>query len=193
MEEVEEDQIINQNNVFTVTEQIIQWMSATLNMGILHGTSKRMNSSTCNLNVKIDSLQNNNQEESVRNSLTNDQVQRLIQLLESSTIHGINQIQRHNNETARTKISTKGKNPWILNTSATNHVTYLKNQFTILYKIKPINIKLLNGSLISAPYFETIQIFEQFIIFNFLYVPKFSFNIIFVLTKDLNCKLIYSL
>ena len=44
-EKAMEDQIINQNNVFIVTEQIIQWMSVTLNMGILHGTNRRMNSS----------------------------------------------------------------------------------------------------------------------------------------------------
>jgi len=46
----------------------------------------------CNLNVKNDSLQNNSQEETGRNSFSVDQMERLLQLLESSTTtnHGIN-------------------------------------------------------------------------------------------------------
>jgi len=150
---------------------------------------------TCNLNVKSDYLQSNNQEETRRSSFTTDQVKKLLQLLESSISHGINKIQRYNSKTTTTKIPTKGKNSWILSTSATNHVTYLKNQFTVLYKIKPINIKLPNGSLITAHYTGTIQISKQFIIYNVLYVPEFSFKKIVVhkLIKDLNSKLIFPL
>jgi len=71
---------------------------------------------------------------------------------------------RYSNETTTPETQVKGQNSWILNTSATNHVTYLKEHFTAIYKIIPINIKLPNGSFIIAHYAGIVQI--QYFIYN---------------------------
>jgi len=114
----------------------------------------------------------------------------LLQLLDDSPKHNINQIQGHD-ITSETQL--EGKNSWILDTGATDHVTYNKRNFITFYKIKPVNINLPNGSSIKACHAGTVQFSNDLIIFNVLYILEFSFNIIFVhrLIEDINYKLTF--
>ena len=73
-------------------------------------------------------------------------------------------------------------------------MTHDISQFSSFYKIKPITVKLPNNSTVIAEFAGTKIFSESFIIFNVLYIPEFSFNIISIQTliKDSNCKLIFS-
>jgi len=104
----------------------------------------------------------------------------------------VSHIQSFNNS-ASTHKNQQGK-VWILDTGATNHVTHDLSQFSSFYKIKPITIRLPNNSTIVDEFAGTKIFSDSLIIFNVLYIPEFSFNIISVqtLTKDSNCKLIFS-
>jgi len=81
-----------------------------------------------------------------------------------------------------------------LDTGATDHVAQNRENFSTFFRIKPVNIKLPNNSIVTANFAGTIQFSTQLILFNVLYVPEFSFNLISVQTliKDLNCKLRFS-
>jgi len=82
----------------------------------------------------------------------------------------------------------------ILDTGATDYVTFTKDHFVTFHKIKPICIKLPNSSTVTAHFARTIQFSENFTIFNVFYIPDFSFNLIFVQTliKDLDYVLTFS-
>jgi len=66
-----------------------------------------------------------------KNPFTADQIQRLLELLETSksSDHIINQIQRYTGESLASETKTKSKISWILDTGATDHVTHIKNHF----------------------------------------------------------------
>ena len=106
--------------------------------------------------------------------------------------HTISHIQSFNNN-ASTHKHQQGK-LWILDTGATNHVTYDLNQLSVFYKIKPITVKLPNNSTVVAEFAGTKNFSDSLVLFNVLYIPEFSFNLISVQTliKDLNCKLNFS-
>ena len=63
--------------------------------------------------------------------------------------------------------------------------------FSSYHKIKPIQIKLPNGSQVEAHIRGTILFSPTFILFNVLYVPNFNYNLVSVsqLTDTLNCSL----
>jgi len=92
------------------------------------------------------------------------------------------------------KESQTSKFYWILNTGATNHVTFDKMLFVSLYKIKPICIKFPNNYHVTTTYAGTIKFIGNLIIFNVLYILDFAFNLIFVqcLIDNLDCQLIFS-
>jgi len=105
----------------------------------------------------------------------------------------VNQVQRKDSNTSN-YTTQQGSISWILDTGATDHVTYTKEHFIAFHKIKPICIKLPNSSTVTAHFAGTVQFSENFIIFNVLYIPEFTFNLISVQTliKDLNCVLTFS-
>ena len=105
--------------------------------------------------------------------------------------HNINQIQRH--ATSFDKES-QGKDHHALDTGATDHVAQNKGCFTTFFKIRPANIKLPNNSNVTVNFAGIVLFSEKLILFNVLYVSKFSFNLISVQTliKDLNCNMIFS-
>ena len=68
----------------------------------------------------------------------------------------------------------KGKNnekSWVLDTVATDHVNYSINNFLTFRRINPIRISLLNGSHVVVYYDGTVALFENFFLYNVLYVP----------------------
>jgi len=61
--------------------------------------------------------------------------------------------------------SSDGKNrnnTWILDTGATNHVTFDAFNFMVFRKIRPTCIKLPNGAHIFAHYDGIMKLFENF-------------------------------
>ncbi|XP_058783503.1 uncharacterized protein LOC131658196 [Vicia villosa] len=83
---------------------------------------------------------------------------------------------------------------FVLDTGATDHVCFTQNYFQCLKQIKPITIKLPNGSLVTTKFSGTIKFTDSFYITDVLYMPEFSFNLISVpkLTKTLNCQLMFT-
>jgi len=63
-----------------------------------------------------------------KNHFTADQIQRLVQLLNTSKSldDNINQIQMYISEPPTSETKTKGKVYWILDTGDTDHVTHIK-------------------------------------------------------------------
>jgi len=170
--EVEEGPIMKDDSVHIVIKQIIQWMNATLDMDILHGI---------NIGHISLSLQSNHKErecaelwkERKEHWETEDQIQKLLQLLDSSSYHNINQIQGQSGENFNSETQQKSTNSWILDTGATDHVTYNKRYFITFYKIKHVNVKLPNGTYVKAYNAGLVQFSNDFIIFNVLYIPNF--------------------
>ena len=151
----------------------------------------------CNLNVNPESQKSSDhtpEEGAASTTLSIEQIQRLLKLLDDKDEpkHTVSHIQSFSNS-ALTHKNQQGKT-WILDTGATNHVTHDLSQFSSFYKIKPITIILPNNSTVIAEFVGTKNFSYSLIIFNVLYIPEFSFNIIFVQTliKDSNCKLIFS-
>ncbi|MDV3145744.1 MAG: hypothetical protein Q8736_02580, partial [Sweet potato little leaf phytoplasma] len=90
---------------------------------------------------------------------------------------------------------SKGNNTcnWIIDTGATDHVTFNLAAFTSFKKIKPVLVKLPNGSQVFANVAGTVFFTPRLYLVDVLYIPSFTFNLISVskLTNYLTCKLIF--
>ena len=157
------------------------------------GNQEKRDQQVCNLNIKEDSVDKQFVKDETVKEFTTEQMQKLLRLLNDyeDTGHNINQMKKDANGTNK---KPQGKNLWILDTGATDHVAHNKDCFTTFFKIKPVKIKLPNNSDVIMYFAGTIQFFDNLILFNVLYVPEFYFNRISVQTliKDLNCNLIFS-
>jgi len=89
---------------------------------------------------------------------TPEQTQKLLQFIEHTekSGHSINKVQRKDSNTSN-YTTQQGSISWILDTDATDHVTYTKEHFVSFHKIKPIFIKLPNSSTITAHFDMTVQ------------------------------------
>lgn len=77
-------------------------------------------------------------------------------------------------------------NLWILNTGATNHITHSIKSFSSYHQITPINVTLPNSFKISAKITGTIQLTEDMVLEDVLFIPEFAFDLFFV-TKLISC------
>jgi len=66
---------------------------------------------------------------------------------------------------------------WLLDTGATDHITFLRNIFINFQKIKPIKIRLLNGWYAHANNAGTVRITKNLIIYDVFYISSFTLNI----------------
>lgn len=73
----------------------------------------------------------------------------------------------------------------------TDQITHNKENFITLYKIKLMNVKFPNNSCVIAFFTRIIQFSEKLIIFNVLYILKFSLNLISIQTLIKDCKIIF--
>jgi histone deacetylase 1/2 len=75
-----------------------------------------------------------------------------------------------------------GKHPnlWILDTRATNHISFHLANFTSYQSIVPISVSLPNGSHLTASVSGTIVISPSLTLYNVLYIPNFHVNLISV-------------
>lgn len=69
---------------------------------------------------------------------------------------------------------------WILDTGATNHICHTLSKFHSYKRIKPILIKLSNGSNVITQYSGTVYFSDHLYLIDVLYVPSFRFNLISV-------------
>jgi len=87
-----------------------------------------------------------------------------------------------------------GRNYWILDLGATDHVCSSLSEFTLYKSIKPIPISLPNGHHVFAKYFGTVIFNHKFYLIDVLCVPQLSFNLVSTskLSLNMNCSLIFS-
>lgn len=80
-------------------------------------------------------------------------------------------------------------NSWVLDSGATDHVCFSKTNFQCLKQIRPILVKLPNGSQIQTNLAGTIHFSDQVYLTDVLYIPSFTFNLISVskLIVNLHC------
>ena len=94
-----------------------------------------------------------------------------------------------------THLSSRPDGPWILDSGASDHICFSLAHFVNYKRIKPIQIKMPNGSSVFAQFSGTVEFSPHFYLINVLFVPSFSFNLISVskLISTLHCSLIFSL
>jgi len=109
----------------------------------------------------------------------------------------VNQIGTFNNKgsvlSITCSVSKTSQDEWILDSSATDHVTAFPPLFSLCKKINPIMVRILTGHTVTATYACRIQ-FSQFLYLeDILYIPNFQFNLISVskLISSLPCKLTF--
>ena len=80
---------------------------------------------------------------------------------------------------------------WILDTGATDHVCYSLDNFQCFKTIKPVCVKLPDGSHVTATIAGSVFFSNSLYLSDVLYIPQFTFNLISVpkLTVALQCQL----
>ncbi|XP_072078038.1 uncharacterized protein [Arachis hypogaea] len=91
-------------------------------------------------------------------------------------------------------ISKQKCKSWVIDTGATNHVSYTLDDFQSYQQIDPIIVKLPNGSYTTSSIIGTIVFSEKLYLKNALYIPSFNFKLISVskLTATLHCTMNFS-
>jgi hypothetical protein len=127
---------------------------------------------------------------------TQEQYQGIIEALQQSKIHSqpkansittspfvLHSPSSHNNG--------KNSNFWILDTGATDHITFHLASFTTHHNIVPVPVTFPNGSQIFASIAGSIVISPFLTLHNVLYIPTFHVNLISVtkLAATNNCHL----
>ena len=134
-------------------------------------------------------------------TLTKDQYQNLMTLLEKSNLEvkcsanvvkGSNSISLFEGNSFLASFESKQKDRgWIVDTGATHHTCHDLNWFTSYSEIESIIVNLPNGSSMEACYRGQVKLSKDLSIDNVLYLPKFAVNLISVskLCREQNCKL----
>jgi hypothetical protein len=79
-----------------------------------------------------------------------------------------------------------------MDTGATDHVCHNLQFFSSYKRIKPIHVKLPDGSFITANFFGTVFFNKNLFLTDVLYIPDFNFNLISItrLTNTIYCELL---
>lgn len=134
--------------------------------------------------------------------LAPEQLNQLISALQQQTFttpHSIGQIRTNTPRESSTNQQPYPSNhsfrssDWILDSGATDHVTHDFNLFMTFHFIKHVSVHLPNGLSVSARYCGCIKISKDLWLYNVLYIPEFTFNIISIpkLISAMNCKLTF--
>ncbi|XP_072056243.1 uncharacterized protein [Arachis hypogaea] len=88
-------------------------------------------------------------------------------------------------------ISINKHKPCVIDTGATNHVSYTLVDFQNYFKVDPIIVKLPNGALTTSFIMGTVMFSDNLFLTNALFIPTFNFKLISVskLTASLHCKM----
>ncbi|XP_025606765.1 uncharacterized protein [Arachis hypogaea] len=133
------------------------------------------------------------------NEFTLEQREALLALLsrqDQSHSHNISQISAKNNlsphkarmlhifhfesHVMALNISTQKHKPWVIDTGATDHVSYSLADFQNYFKIDPIIVRLPNGALTTSCIMGTIVFSNDLYLTNVLFIPTFNFKLISV-------------
>lgn len=78
---------------------------------------------------------------------------------------------------------------WILDTGATDHISFNLSAFNSYHNIVPISVTLPNGSQLSASISGSVKLTPSLTLHNVLYIPSFNVNLISVakLSQSNNC------
>ncbi|OMO54213.1 Integrase, catalytic core [Corchorus capsularis] len=81
---------------------------------------------------------------------------------------------------------------WVLDTGATDHITYSLDVFHSVTPVHNVFVNLPNKTKVEVTHVGTVKLSNSLILTNVLYVPKFTFNLISVgkLAFDLHCCII---
>ncbi|CAJ2668236.1 unnamed protein product [Trifolium pratense] len=109
----------------------------------------------------------------------------------TSAVHQSNSVMTHPFAFNCDSNKTSGKSPfvWILDTGATDHISFHFQSFTSFKSIKPVPVSLPNGNKILASISGTVQLTPTLVLHNVLYIPEFCVNLVSVakLTNSNNC------
>jgi hypothetical protein len=85
------------------------------------------------------------------------------------------------------------KQPWIIDTSATDYMVSSIHHFTTITAVVSSHVKLPNGQFALVTHIGTVNFSDSLILTDVLCVPSFSFNLISAskLIKSINCCLIF--
>ncbi|KAF1898802.1 hypothetical protein Lal_00035561 [Lupinus albus] len=72
---------------------------------------------------------------------------------------------------------------WILDSGSTHHISSSLSLFSSYYKIKPVRVNLPNSSAKISYIPDTIPLNQNLSIHNVLYLPNFSYNLLFSIPK----------
>ena len=101
-----------------------------------------------------------------------------------------------NHDTTGTILSYEKANStsWILDSGATDHVSFSLTNFHSYHQINPITVRLPNGQFVYATHSGTVQLSALIILKDVLYILSFTFNLISIskLVSSTNYKLIFS-
>ena len=112
---------------------------------------------------------------------------------DSNRIHA-NFTSVNNNSATDPSLGVSGTDRWILDTGATDHICNSLSFFIAYKRINPVCVNLPNGQHVFAYYSGTVHFSPDLYLYNVLFVPQFSINLISVhkLAHTLECKLIFS-
>ncbi|XP_019416421.1 PREDICTED: uncharacterized protein LOC109327712 [Lupinus angustifolius] len=129
----------------------------------------------------INMLQQNNPMGSTTNH-DDHKVGNVSNILSTASMH-------HEEENSGTSKLNYQNTSWILDSGATDHICSTLSLFSAYYRIKPILVKLPNGSQVVAKISRTIPILQNLILHNVLYLPYFSYNLLSIprLAMDISC------
>jgi hypothetical protein len=133
-------------------------------------------------------------------SFTKDQYERLINLLQASSIGAgssstaqVNAVQHHHSGIAYS-LSNSTYGSWIIDSGASDHICSNLALFDKHHAIAPIQVKMANGTISYAKIAGTVKLFDDFYVHNVLLVPEFSLNLISVpkLTQSSSCTVVFN-
>nr|KYP40999.1 Retrovirus-related Pol polyprotein from transposon TNT 1-94 [Cajanus cajan] len=130
-------------------------------------------------------------------SLSTEQIQALLALLPSTaptaTTSVSNLVSSHGVSASPQSLGTL-PSPWILDSGATDHIISSLSSFSCYKSIQPIHVSLPNGQHSIAEFSGTVVLSPNISLYNVLYIPNFSVNLISVnkLTSSLSCTLCFS-
>lgn len=69
---------------------------------------------------------------------------------------------------------------WIVDTRATNHMSYSLDSFKTSYHVSNMYVQLHIGIKLKVSHVRSIQLYPDLVIIDVLFVPKFHFNLFLV-------------
>lgn len=90
-------------------------------------------------------------------------------------------------------VHTDSSQLWIVDTRATDYVCHTLSMFQCHKRVRPVNVRLLDGSQITTSTAGTVYFSKDLVLTNVLFIPTFPLNLISVsrLISVVNCRLIF--